>query len=575
MTALDWFLVLAINGAIVGFGLWHARGTRRSVDWFLAAKKLPWWLVGLSMFATAVDSGDYVAVAGNAYQDGLIYISAWWLGLSVGWCTVAYLVFIPMYRCGMFTNAEYLEYRFGPVARIMSVFIQIQTRTNVMGVVAYSLFLTFSILTGWGTATWWLVVGIAVAAAAYTATGGIRSVAITDAMQSVVMLIAAVALWWIVFDDIGGWTGLQQKLSDHVEAGKVTQSTAQAMTHIGAYAKDGVPPGIVVFGFVVVLTGYCIVNQSQAMRLLAARSIWDMKMAAVVAGTITACVLWFNITLGIFGRAIVPDLEQSDTIFPTLLAYYLPSLQTGLLGIVLAGLLAGGLSTYDSIGSALAAVFTRDLYARFLVTDADDRHYLKAGRIATVVVIALSFAYVPFLEDGMVAFYLKITGVAVVPLMIVYLMGVLTPVARNSATVGLIVGIVCGLSRFVDPVLGQLGWAEFPTWWTNTWWGYIWSMLATIVAMLVTSTICGWATHDEIAGLTLATSKKGQSPSLSVVQAPNQKSSWLAASRRDVPTAMESPFDTTGGVTGWVRNPLLWAALLLGITSYLNIVVFW
>ena len=110
MTALDWFLVLAINGAIVGFGLWHARGTRRSVDWFLAGKQLPWWLVGLSMFATAVDSGDYVAVAGNAYQDGMIYISAWWLGLSIGWCTVAYLVFIPMYRCGMFTNAEYLEY---------------------------------------------------------------------------------------------------------------------------------------------------------------------------------------------------------------------------------------------------------------------------------------------------------------------------------------------------------------------------------------------------------------------------------------------------------------------------------
>ena len=123
-------------------------------------------------------------------------------------------------------------------------------------------------------------------------------------------------------------------------------------------------------------------------------------------------------------------------------------MQTGLLGIILAGLLAGGLSTYDSIGSALAAVFTRDLYARFLVTDADDQHYLKTSRITTVVVIALSFAYVPFLGGGMVAFYLKITGVAVVPLMIVYLMGVLTPVARGSATAGLIVGIVCGLSRF-------------------------------------------------------------------------------------------------------------------------------
>ena len=173
----------------------------------------------------------------------------------------------------------------------------------------------------------------------------------------------------------------------------------------------------------------------------------------------------------------------------------------------------------------------------------------------------------------MVAFYLKITGVAVVPLMIVYLMGVLTPVARASATTGLIVGIMCGLSRFFDPVLTQQGWAELPTWWTNTWWGYLWSITATIMTMVATSIVLGWATRDEIAGLTLATSEKGMAPAR--VQDSRQAGSWLATSRREVPLAVESPFDTTGGITGWVRNPLLWAALLLGIISYLNIAVFW
>ena len=68
MYTLDWFLVIAINGSIILVGLWLARNTNNSVDWFLAAKGLPWWMVGLSMFATAVDSGDYVAVAGGAYD---------------------------------------------------------------------------------------------------------------------------------------------------------------------------------------------------------------------------------------------------------------------------------------------------------------------------------------------------------------------------------------------------------------------------------------------------------------------------------------------------------------------------
>ena len=108
MSYLDWLLVISINGSIILIGLWLARGTTTSADWFLAAKRLPWWMVGLSMFATAVDSGDYVAVAGGAYDQGLAYISAWWLGLGVGWCLVAYVVFVPMYRAGMFP-AEWTE----------------------------------------------------------------------------------------------------------------------------------------------------------------------------------------------------------------------------------------------------------------------------------------------------------------------------------------------------------------------------------------------------------------------------------------------------------------------------------
>jgi len=156
LTASGWILVIGINGAIILFGLWKARDTHDSVNWFLAARGLPWWMVGLSMFATAVDSGDYVAVAGAAYDRGMPYISTWWIGMSVGWMVMTWVVLVPMYRSGMFTNCEYLEYRFGATARMIAVFIQLQTRTNVLGNVAFSLYLTFNMLTGWGLQTWWL-----------------------------------------------------------------------------------------------------------------------------------------------------------------------------------------------------------------------------------------------------------------------------------------------------------------------------------------------------------------------------------------------------------------------------------
>ena len=106
MTPLDWLIVIVANGAIVAYGLYLARGTTTSYEWFLAAKGLPWWIVGLSMFATAVDSGDYVAVVGGAYTFGLSNLTTWWLGIPIGWFVVSYFVFLPLYRGGMFTNAE-------------------------------------------------------------------------------------------------------------------------------------------------------------------------------------------------------------------------------------------------------------------------------------------------------------------------------------------------------------------------------------------------------------------------------------------------------------------------------------
>ena len=527
------------------------------------------------MFATAVDSGDYVAVAGGAYDHGLAYISAWWLGLSIGWCLVSFIVFVPMYRAGLFTNAEYLEYRFGPIARVISVLIQIQSRTNVMANVAVSLYLTFSIITGWDEQTWWLVVAIAVGAGIYTATGGLRSVAITDSLQSIVMLTASVTLWWTVWNAVGGWNGLEKKLAEHVAADRIAESTARAMTHVGGYDNPDVPPSLVVLGFIIVLSAYCVINQSQAMRLLAARSLWDMKIAATVAGSVTAVVMWFNVTLGILGRAVVPDLDRGDAIFPALIEHFLPTLQVGLLGIVVAGLLSGGLSTYDSIGSALSSVFTRDIYARFLVRSASDHHYLTVSRVVTILFIAVSFIYIPYLEqEGMVAFYLKISGVAVVPLFAVYVMGVLTRVARCSATVGLTMGIFCGVTRFIDPLLNRIGISALPVWWTNTWWGYQWSIVVTVLAMIVTSLIVGWAKREDVAGLTIFSSLSA-SPLKDLLSEGVDGKSWLEASRLQVPLGPEYPIAQFSAKPNWHHKPIVLATVLLLILGGLNLVVFW
>ncbi len=560
MIAIDWLIVVLVNGAIVGYGLVISRGTKKASDWFLAARGLPWWMVGLSMFATAVDSGDYVAVVGGAYTFGLSNLTTWWLGMPIGWFIVSYGVFLPLYRSGMYTNAEYLEHRFGPSVRVMSALIQVQNRTNVLGNIAFSLYLTFSILTGWGSETWWLVVVIAAAAAAYTASGGLKSVAVTDALQSVLMFIAALVLWLTVWNVVGGWSGLEDRFA------AIDPALSETMMHVGGEREPGVPAVLVIFGWIITLTAYCVVNHSQAMRMLASRSEWDMKMAAVVASVVTAAVMWFNITLGVMGRAIYPEIASVDRVFPLLVQEYLAP---GLIGVVVGGVLAGGISTYDSIGSSVAAVFTRDIYARFFFRAGDDAHYLRVSRLATPVVIALSFGYVPFIQSGMIEFYLRLAAIAVIPLFTVTLMGVLTRVHRGSGVMGLAAGMAYGLSSFLG---ATFDW-PLPVWWTNTWWAYLWGVILTSGTMWLYTVVRGWATDTEISGLVLA-SEDGQGARQSVPQLAATKGTWLETTREELADMPRYPFAAGPGLA-WYKRPSLWAPAFLLIASLACFRVLW
>ena len=306
------------------------------------------------------------------------------------------------------------------------------------------------------------------------------------------------------------------------------------------------------------------------MRMLAARSEWDVKMAAVTAAVVTSIVMWFNITLGILGRGAHPDLANPDMIFPTLVSEYLVPLGGVLAGIVVAGLLAGGISTFDSIGSALAVVFTRDLYARFLVRGGDDRHYLLVSRITTVVVIAISFCYIPFLKMGMVKLYLELIGITVMPLMSVYLAGIFTPAHRSSGLIGLVAGSTVGLARFICLQSG----GDFPLWWVNKWYGFFWSIGATAAAMLLTTLVLGRAGREQLQGLVVWLREPAQRDR-SVQDQDQPPAGWLEQTRQELVDLPAHPFDDSGVVLPAYKRPGLWATAVLLVLAWLVFVVLW
>ena len=569
MTLVDWLLVIVINGGIVLYGLTVFKEKRESFDWYLAAKSMPWWAVGLSAFGTAVDSGDYVGIVGGSYKLGLSQLSQWWLGIAVGWFVLAFFVIVPMYRSGVFTNAEWLEFRFGPSVRILAVLINIQSRTNVLGNIFFSLFLVLNIVGGLDAArSWPIVVGIAFTAILYIVRGGLKAGVFTDAMQSIAMIVASFVLWGIVWANTGGWEGLSQKLA------AVDQELPGTLLHVGGYSpRDGVPPIVVVLSFIVVLTTYVLINQYEAIRFLGARSEWDFKMAAVVASAATAICLWFNVSMGPLSRADFPGLETIDQAYPLMVKKYLPP---GLTGLVIAGLLAGGYSTFDSIGIGISSLFVRDIYARFIVKHGTDAHYTRVGRISVPFIIALGFAYVPFIQKGMLLFYLRLTGAIAVPLMTVILMGVFTRVHRGAGIVGLLVGLTYGASA----ILGDFNGWNLPTWYTNTWWAYLWNLVLPAGSMLIFSKLLDVfrapVQEEELKGLIYARHENtGDIRKLMSGRLKALEGTWLQKTLREAPVRPEYPFKVPEAGLPWFQKPGLWVFVYLVVVCYLLFGLLW
>ncbi len=579
MSPLDWIVVVALNGSIIAFALWWGGGTKTSGEWFLAGRSLPFWMVGLSMYATFIDASDLVVDSGGAYQFGVRMFVLNWVGVVAGWLLLAHVVGLPMYRAGMYTNAEYLEARFGPAARVISVLVQVQFRTMVLGIMARGIFLTLTIVLGWSqAASWAAVVAIALLAIVYTMSGGLKAVALTDALQSVVMLAASVVIFLLVYNHVGGWRGVEAKLAAHDGA------EAKHLLQVGHPRLDrtdvsGDPPEQIerrlllggeyvdreksivrrtpawVFCLSLVIAGmaYSIVNHTQSMRLLGARSEWDLKMSVVVAGGVLIVMTFVNLSLGVMGRALHPDvalldvpatLRGVDAIYPVLVRDLTVA---GVRGIVVAGLIAAAFSTFDSIGSALAALITRDLYGRVFVTDADDRHYLLVGRWLTPVIILGSFLYLPLLDQGMFAFYLEMVAAFVTPLLTVYLMGVITRVHRASATVGLLVGVAYGIWGLVASWAAvNYGVALLPAALANAHVAAPMSVLVTAGTMVLVSLFYGWTPSGELLH--------------------EEQQAWLRASQQQI---RETSPEATG------RAPLLLGGLVLAAGLLLSFVIFW
>lgn len=406
-------VVLALYFAVVfALGWWVYKRTRTGDDLFLAGRTLTWGVIGFSLFASNISSSTLIGLTGSAYETGIVVSNYEWMAafILILMCFTTIPVFL---RNRIRTIPEYLERRFDRRCRLyfsgLSLFLIVVVDT-AGGLYAGSIVLRLFFP---GAEIWQLCLVIAVLAGLYTIGGGLRAVAYTDVLQAVVLITGSTAIFFGVMNRIDWqWSaGLAQLPENHLSLIRPLDDTTLPWA--------GTLLGVPILGFY-----FWSTNQFIAQRLLGAKSITHARWGAIFAGFLKLIPLYIMILPGAFALLLYPDLSDPDLVFPTLIVDLLPS---GIVGLVLAGLIAAVMSSVDSSLNSASTLVTLDFVERRGRELSPDRAAL-IGRLVTFGFMILAALWAPLIQffPGLWAYLQSVLGYSVPPVAAVFLAGVLS-----------------------------------------------------------------------------------------------------------------------------------------------------
>jgi SSS family solute:Na+ symporter len=470
---LDFVLFVLYLVLNIALGLWVARrGTAGTRGYFLAGERLPWYAIGGSIIAANISTEHFIGMIGIAYAVGLV-VAQWEWG---NWFTFTVLIwiFLPYYiRGGLYTMPEFLERRYNAACRylfaVCSLVLWIIAQMAVVmlagGKAMKGMFGMDETLT---------IVCLAVLAGSYTIYGGLISVAWTDFLQFVVMMLGGLVVTVIGLDRVGGLHDLMLFAPDKFKI--IYPITDKEYPWLGVWTL-----------FISVGVWYNCTNQFIVQRCLGARSEWDARMGVVFAGFIKILLPLLVVIPGIVAFKLYPGLADKDQAFPTLVRELVPA---GLSGVVMAGLASGMLSHISSVLNSSSTVFTMDLYRPFLGRGKSEQHMVRVGRVSAFVILALATGLAIWFSHRQLGVFLLIQNVGAwvaAPIAAVFLLGTLwRRITAAAATFVLVFAFP--YTAFVEYYLFKhVAWLmPFDNWLNRTFLVWASSMLLLVLVSLVT-----------------------------------------------------------------------------------------
>jgi len=378
---LDFLVVCLYLALTAGIGLYAARGRSTPAKYFLAERSIPGWAVALTLMATMISTGTFIGHPGTAYEKGLILLLPHLL-LPVVLLFIAKIV-VPFYRRNVRMSAyEYIARRFGLGGRLYTSLGFVADRVFDLGVTLLTTAIAVHGLTGWSLGP--ILLGLALFTMAYTMVGGLTAVVWTDVAQGLILMAgAAFILLRLLFAPEAG-----EPFAVLGEAGRRGLLTFGSLDFSWASLFD--PQATTLWIFLLVYgvnwTRRYSCDQNLVQRYLAARTDAEATRAARLGATL--CVpVWAMFMLagaclpGFFALAGLPGPALADDAMPYFMAHFLPP---GLVGLVLAAILAAAMSTVSADLNSVATVVTADYFTPAFPA-ASDRAKLRCGRLVVVL----------------------------------------------------------------------------------------------------------------------------------------------------------------------------------------------
>jgi len=503
LNALDYTILGAYFVTVLGIGFLARRSIRSSLDFLMSGRSLPAWVTGLAFIAANLGALEILGMAANGAQYGVATVHYYWIG-AVPAMVFLGIVMMPFYYGSKVRSVpEFLRLRFNHSTHLLNAVSFAVSAVLIAGVNLYALAIVLEALLGWPL--WTAIVVAAALVLAYISLGGLSSAIYNEVLQFFVILAGLIPLVVVGLNDMGGWSGLEDKVAAHENGGEGFLHAWQG-TAVGDVTNPLGSSWIgIVFGLGFLLSfGYWTTNFAEVQRAMSAQNMSAARRTPLIGAYPKLFIPALTIIPGLIALVVFPKLGAEEGSFtytnaiPLLIERYLPN---GVLGIAVTGLLAAFMAGMAANVSSFNTVFTYDIWQTYVKKDRDDAYYLRVGRLVTVVgvCIGIGTAFIAAGYSNIMNYVQTLFSFFNVPLFVTFIIGMFWK--RMTAWAGfwsLLTGTLAALTTWI---LYKAEVISFRTDLEETFWGSGAAFVVGVTVAVVVTMVTTPKPDDELQGL--------------------------------------------------------------------------